>query len=174
VGATLQFAVLRWAVDVLALPLSQAAGMQAAVAVGVVAGAGLAGRLFSLARAREALPLGILLGVLVAVAAQAGAVSTALPLLVAIGAVGGLLVVPMNALLQHRGHTLLSAGQSIAVQNFNENLSILAMLAAYAGLLALALPIATLMAGLGTAVAFLMSLLAWRCRRSQQALPGTA
>ena len=174
VGATLQFAVLRWAVDVLALPLSQAAVMQAAVAVGVVGGAALAGRLFSLARAHDALPLGVLLGLLVAVAAQAGSVATALPLLVAIGAVGGLLVVPMNALLQHRGHTLLSAGQSIAVQNFNENLSILVMLAAYAGLLALEVPTAALMAGLGVAVAALMSLLVWRCRRRQRALAGLA
>jgi len=30
------------------------------------------------------------------------------------------LVVPMNALLQHRGHNLMGAGRSIAVQNFNE------------------------------------------------------
>ena len=174
VGATLQFAVLRWAVDVLGLPLSQAAVMQAAVAVGVVAGAGLAGRLFSLARAHDALPLGIVLGALVAVASQAGTVATAVPLLAAIGAVGGLLVVPMNALLQHRGHTLLSAGQSIAVQNFNENLSILVMLAAYAGLLALELPITALMAALGTTVVLAMSLLAWRYRRSQRALEGMA
>jgi uncharacterized membrane protein len=34
--------------------------------------------------------------------------------------------------LQHRGHVLLSAGHSIAVQNFNENLNILLMLALYA------------------------------------------
>ena len=45
---------------------------------------------------------------------------------------GGLLVVPLNALLQHRGCQLLSAGRSIAVQGFNENVSVLAMLAAYA------------------------------------------
>jgi hypothetical protein len=38
----------------------------------------------------------------------------------------------MNALLQHRGHLLMGAGHSIAVQNFNENISILAMLGIYA------------------------------------------
>jgi len=41
-------------------------------------------------------------------------------------------VVPMNALLQHRGHLLMGSGRSIAVQNFNENLSIFAMLGLYA------------------------------------------
>jgi len=52
--------------------------------------------------------------------------------LVSIGAMAGFLVVPMNALLQHRGHVLMSSGHSIAVQNFNENVSILVMLAIYA------------------------------------------
>ena len=53
-------------------------------------------------------------------------------LLILVGALAGFFVVPMNALLQHRGHVLLSAGHSIAVQNFNENLNILLMLALYA------------------------------------------
>src|SRR5438094_4418785 len=52
-------------------------------------------------------------------------------LLILIGAFAGFFVVPMNALLQHRGHVLMSAGHSIAVQNFNENVSILVMLAMY-------------------------------------------
>jgi hypothetical protein len=82
-----------------------------------------------------------------------------------VGAVGGLLVVPMNALLQHRGHQLLSAGRSIAVQGFNENLSILAMLASYAALLALDVAIVPLLAGLGVCVAVLMAGLLWRQRR---------
>jgi hypothetical protein len=33
----------------------------------------------------------------------------------------------MNALLQHRGHNLMGAGRSIAVQNFNEQLCILGL-----------------------------------------------
>jgi hypothetical protein len=61
----------------------------------------------------------------------------AYPMLIAIGAIGGFFVVPMNALLQHRGHVLMSAGHSIAVQNFNENLCILSMLAVYASMLEL-------------------------------------
>jgi LPLT family lysophospholipid transporter-like MFS transporter len=97
-GATLQFAVLRWAADVLALPLSEAAYLQAAVAVGVVAGAAAAGRHVPLKRAKRMLPFGVLLGLMIPVVAHTGALPWAVALLVAVGIVGGLLVVPLNAL----------------------------------------------------------------------------
>jgi len=80
-------------------------------------------------------------------------------------------VVPMNALLQHRGQRLLTAGRSIAVQNFNENLSMLLMLAAYAGLLASDIKIVRLMVLLGAAVTLLVGLLLWHDGRRQVALP---
>jgi hypothetical protein len=164
VGATLQFAVLRWAADAMSLPLDRAAYLQAVVAVGVVVGAMLAGRLVPLARAKHALPAGIALGALIPLVASAPSVAVALPLLALVGAVGGVLVVPLNALLQHRGHVLLSAGRSIAVQGFNENLSILAMLAGYAALLALPVPIVPLLWGFGLAIAAAIALLMWRDR----------
>ena len=84
------------------------------------------------------------------------------------GALGGALVVPLNALLQHRGHALLTAGRSIAVQNFNENLSVLVMLGSYAGLLALGADVRTVMATLGLLVATTVGLLAWREALRQQ------
>jgi hypothetical protein len=89
----------------------------------------------------------------------------ALPLLAGVGALGGALVVPLNALLQHRGHALLTAGRSIAVQNFNENGSVLLMLGVYAGLLALGVDIRAIMAGLGALVATAVGWLAWRRAR---------
>lgn len=162
VGATLQFAVLRWAAAVLQLPLDRAAYLQAAVAVGVVAGAAAAGRWVPLSRARNLLGAGVLLGVLMAVVAATRTLPLALPLLVLVGLVGGLLVVPLNALLQHRGCTLLSAGRSIAVQGFNENASVLAMLAAYAAMVALEVPIDALMAGFGLCIALAIAALMWR------------
>ena len=125
VGATLQFAVLGWAAQVLLLPLEQAAYLQGAVALGVIAGAAAAARWVTLSGARRMLPLGVLLGAMIAAAAFTPSLAWALPLLAGLGAVGGLLVVPLNALLQHRGHQLLSAGRSIAVQGFNENASVL-------------------------------------------------
>ncbi|WP_310387807.1 lysophospholipid transporter LplT [Roseateles sp.] len=165
VAATLQFAVLRWADDVLRLPLSQAAYLQAAVAVGVIAGAGIAGRWVPLHAAKRMLVFGVLLGLFIPAIASADSLVVAIPLLVLVGAVGGLMVVPLNALLQHRGYCLLTAGRSIAVQGFNENASVLGMLAVYAGLLALDASIVTVMWGFGLCIAAAMSLLIWAERR---------
>jgi LPLT family lysophospholipid transporter-like MFS transporter len=150
VGATLQFIVLRWAAEVLQLPLSQAAYLQGVVALGVIVGATRAGRWVPLSAARRMLGFGVLLGG-DAAAGSRHTLVLAVPLLVVVGAVGGLLVVPLNALLQHRGCQLLSAGRSIAVQGFNENASVLAMLAGYAALVALEVPLRGLMTGFGLA-----------------------
>jgi MFS transporter, LPLT family, lysophospholipid transporter len=162
VGATLQFAVLRWAADVLGLSLDHAAYLQAAVAVSVIAGAGLAGRHVALDQAKRMLPAGVLLGLLMAAVAATTSLGAAVPLLMLVGGVGGVLVVPLNALLQHRGHQLLSAGRSIAVQGYNENLSVLVMLLVYAGLLKLDVPIVPLMVGFGLCIAAAMAALMWR------------
>ncbi|MBX3637333.1 MAG: lysophospholipid transporter LplT [Rubrivivax sp.] len=164
VAAVLQFAVLRWAQDRLALTLDRAAYLQAVVALGIVAGAAVAGRHVALAQASRLLPLGIALGVAVPLVALVGHWLAALPLLLLIGALGGALVVPLNALLQHRGHRLLTAGRSIAVQNFNENASVLVMLAVYAGLLALDMDIRAVLALFGALVATMMTLLWQRDR----------
>jgi MFS family permease len=159
VGATLQFAVLRWAGEVLQLSLDRAAYLQAAVAVGVVAGAAAAGRWVPLAAARRMLPVGIVLGLLMPVVASVDRVGPAVAVLALAGAVGGLLVVPLNALLQHRGCTVLTAGRSIAVQGFNENASVLAMLAVYGALVAAEVPIVPLLWGFGLLIALAMAAL---------------
>jgi len=165
VGAMLQFAVLHWAVQVLGLSLDRAAYLQGIVAVGVVVGAVLVARHLRLRHAMGVLPLGLLMGLLMAASVWVPGWVWAVPSLLLVGALGGMLVVPMNALLQHRGHRLLTAGQSIAVQGFNENLSILLLLGIYAGLIALQVPvqIVMMMAGLGLAAFIGRSL--WRRRR---------
>ena len=164
-GATLQFIVLRWAQEQLGLPLHQASYLQAAVAVGVVAGAAVAGRWVALHDARRMLVFGVVLGLMLPVVASTRSLGLALPLLVIAGAVGGLMVVPLNALLQHRGCQLLTAGRSIAVQGFNENASILVMLGIYAALVAGELPIVPLMWGFGLVIAAAIALLMRRARR---------
>lgn len=164
-GATLQFIVLRWAEDALQLPLHRAAALQGVVAIGVVVGAAAAGRWVALAQAKRMLGCGVLLGLLLPVLASTRSLWLALPLLLLAGAVGGLMVVPLNALLQHRGCLLLSAGRSIAVQGFNENASILVMLALYAGLLAAGLSIQAVMWALGLLIAGSIGLLMWADRR---------
>lgn len=165
VGATLQFVVLHWSQQVLGLTLDRGALMQAVVALGVIAGAAAAGRWVPLSAARRMLGAGVLLGLMLPVVAGVTHVGLATTLLALTGALAGLMVVPLNALLQHRGCTLLSAGRSIAVQGFNENASVLAMLAGYALLMAAGLPIRTLMVGLGLAVSATVAWIAWRHRR---------
>ncbi len=171
VGATLQFAVLRWAGLALELPLNQAAYLQAAVAVGVIGGAAAAGRWLALHQARHGLWAGVALGLLMPVVAQVSDVAVAALVLALVGAVGGAMVVPLNALLQHRGAELLSAGRSIAVQGFNENLCVLGMLAAYAGCEAAGVPIGVTLSGLGLLVAGTIAALIWVDSRQRICAP---
>jgi MFS family permease len=128
---TLQFIVLEWANRTLKLSYEQATSLVGVVAIGVAAGAVISARSITLRKSLTVIPVGIAMGVIVMGMTMVHSVALAYPLLVLVGLLGGFFLVPMNALLQHRGHVLMSAGHSIAVQNFNENLSILVMLAAY-------------------------------------------
>lgn len=131
-GATLQFIVLKWAEKSLKMPLDKAAALQGVVAIGIALGAVAAARFVPLKKSLSVMPLGIAMGLVVTTMILVHNVWLAYPLLILVGGLAGYFVVPMNALLQHRGHVLMSAGHSIAVQNFNENLSVLTMLALYA------------------------------------------
>jgi len=128
---TLQFIVLEWANRTLHLSYEQSTSLVGVVAIGVAAGAVISARFVSLRKSLTVIPVGIAMGVIVMCMTMVNSVKVAYPLLILVGLLGGFFLVPMNALLQHRGHVLMSAGHSIAVQNFNENLSILTMLAAY-------------------------------------------
>jgi hypothetical protein len=185
-GATLQFIVLKWSESTLGMTLSQGAILQAVVAIGIAFGSVFAAARVSLKRSLSVLPVGVVMGLFVAVLAfidfgrlPAGGITlgsatlgwaaiAAAAAMVVIGALAGYFVVPMNALLQHRGHVLLSAGHSIAVQNFNENLSILAMLGVYALLIWLNLRIESIMVLFGLFVAATMALVMLRHRHNQK------
>ena len=153
VGATLQLIVLRWASECLGLPLAQAAYLQGITALGVIAGALTASRSVSLLHAPRLLPLGVAIGCMIPLLLLVHTVLWASILLVLVGAFAGFFVVPMNALLQHRGCTLLTAGRSIAVQGFNENAGMLAMLCVYALAIAVEIPLSTLIVGFGVIIA---------------------
>ncbi|MGB3071158.1 MAG: lysophospholipid transporter LplT [Ottowia sp.] len=165
-GATLQFVVLAWAQQSLELSLSEAAYLQGMVAVGIGAGALAAGRWITLDQAPRILGLGLLMGCCVPLMTLVQSVAVAVPLMAAVGALAGFFIVPMNALLQHRGRLLLGAGESIAVQNFSENLCVLAMLGAYAGLQAAGWPLHRLVFLLGAFVAGGVALVMWRHRKA--------
>jgi hypothetical protein len=127
----------------------------------------LAARFVSLQRAVKVLPVGIGMGLCVMGMVLITDWRLAVAMLMLIGAMGGFFVVPMNALLQHRGHLLMGAGHSIAVQNFNENLSILLLLGAYALMIRAQLEIDTITVLFGLLVASVMYLL-WRRHRHDQ------
>lgn len=131
VGATLRLVVLVWAVSALRFKPENAPLLTVIVALGIAAGAVAAARFIKLEQAVKSLPAGIAMGLLVVAMVLVQHLWLAAILLFAVGALGGFFVVPLNALLQHRGHLLMGAGHSIAVQNFNENIGILLLLGAY-------------------------------------------
>ena len=175
-GATLQFIVLKWAESALGMNLSEGAILQAIVAFGVAGGAIWAAWRVPLKKSLSVLKFGVAMGFLVLILAafkrslipdisiNLGFINIPLYLLItyfflaAIGWMSGFFVVPMNALLQHRGHVLLSAGHSIAVQNFNENLSVLVMLCFYSVLVSLNIPVQVVILIFGVFVILTMSM----------------
>ncbi len=153
VSGNMRVIVMVWAAAALGYSTSQASNLVGIVAVGTTIGVLLASARARLDQATRVLPLGIAMGVLMVGLNAMTNVWLAAPFLIVLGAVGGYLVVPMNALLQHRGANLMGAGRSIAVQNFNENASILIMIALYSLLLASGISIYWVIAMFGLFVA---------------------
>ncbi len=130
-GATLRLVVIAWAGIALGFGLDHATQLTATVALGVAVGSVIAARYITLENSVKVLPAGIVMGILVIAMVFVTEWHVAATLLFIIGVLSGFFVVPLNALLQHRGHILIGAGHSIAVQNFNENLGILILSGAY-------------------------------------------
>lgn len=131
VSGNLRYIILAWSAAALGYSTTQASSLSGVVALGTAVGAVLASMRVRLDRATGVMPLGIAMGLLVIAMNFITNVWVAAPFLILLGALGGYLVVPMNALLQHRGHNLMGAGRSIAVQNFNEQACILGLGAFY-------------------------------------------
>lgn len=184
-GAVLQFLVLKWAEHALGMHLSDGAILQAVVSIGIALGAVGAAAFVPLKKSLTVLPMGVAMGVVVACASfydqtifegtvhllgfeMRQAVLGACGLMILVGLLAGFFIVPMNALLQHRGHVLMSAGRSIAVQNFNENLSILTMLAVYSLLIHWDLSVQAAMVVFGIFVAGSMLAVILRHRINQK------
>jgi LPLT family lysophospholipid transporter-like MFS transporter len=158
-GATLRLIVLTWASMALKFNLEKATQLTAVVAFGIALGSVLAAKYVTLKRAVRVLPVGIAMGLLVITMVFVNDWRIAIVLLILVGAMGGYFVVPMNALLQHRGHLLMGAGHSIAVQNFNENLSILVLLGVYALMIKIDVPIPAIIISFGLFIAVTMGYL---------------
>jgi len=180
-GATLQFLMLKWAEYALHMNLSESAALQAVSAIGVAAGAVYAACKVSLKNSASVLPYGALMGLVVClmgvyndellppiVLFQMHSIQLSLNdlpayfLLILLGWLSGYFVVPMNALLQHRGHSLMATGQSIAVQGFSENLAVLFMLLVYSILLWVNISLPLIIIGFGATVFLAMMLIMYQ------------
>ena len=159
VGGNLRIIVFPWAAAALGYTTTQASSLAGVVSVGVAVGAVWASMRMRLDKATGVIPLGILMGVLVIGLNLIRDVWVAVPFLMMLGLAGGYLVVPMNALLQHRGHNLMGAGRSIAVQNFNEQACILGLGAFYTLMTKFNLSAFTAIAVFGGVVAGVMELI---------------
>jgi MFS transporter, LPLT family, lysophospholipid transporter len=156
-GATLRLVVLAWAAIALDFGLEHATQLTAMVAVGIAVGSVFAAKYIKLEDSIKVLPAGILMGLLVMAMVLIHDWRVASGLLFLIGALSGFFVVPLNALLQHRGHLLIGAGHSIAVQNFNENLGILVLIGVYALMVKAELSINLIVIAFGLFVSLSMS-----------------
>jgi LPLT family lysophospholipid transporter-like MFS transporter len=165
-GATLQFIVIEWARVALGYDLSKAAMLQGITALGIACGAIAASMRVSLQHSVNVIPLGIAMGIVVIGMIFVQHAWLAMILMVVIGGLAGYFVVPMNALLQHRGHRLCGAGRSIAVQNFNENSSILVMIAVYSLLIGAGVHIYTVVVLFGLFVSCTMLVVLMWFRRN--------
>src|SRR6185312_10341249 len=161
VSGNLKYIVLAWSALALGYSTTQASSLVGVVAIGTAVGAVVASLRMRLDTATGVIPLGIAMGVLVILMNFIHNVWLAAPFLILLGALGGFLVVPMNALLQHRGHNLMGAGRSIAVQNFNEQACILILGAFYSLSTGLGLSTASAITTFGLVVAVMM----WMIRR---------
>lgn len=158
-GATLRFIVLAWAAVALNYDQSSAANLIACVAVGIAIGSVLAAQLVRIEHTVKVIPVGIGMGLVVLAMIPVTSPTVAIILLIAIGAMGGYFVVPMNALLQHRGHLLMGSGSSIAVQNLYENMSIAVMLGLYTAMGIMHLNIYTIILVFGLLLSGIMAAL---------------
>ena len=167
-GATLQFIVIKWSETALQLDLSKSSMLQGVVAIGVAIGSVAAAKMISMRKSVRVIPLGIAMGIIVLIMNFVHTLWLAVPLLILIGGLSGFFVVPMNALLQHRGHILMGAGHSIAVQNFNENLSILVMTGMYYVLMMINAPIYVVITLFGLMVSICMYFIKRRHEANQR------
>jgi LPLT family lysophospholipid transporter-like MFS transporter len=158
-GTCLRFIILAWSAAALELDLEQATQLTAVVAVGLAIGSIIAAKSVPVTHAVKVLPLGIAMGLVVLAMVWVTDWRVASLLLVAIGILAGSFLIPMNALLQLRGHLLMGSGHSIAVQNFNENLSILLMLGAYSLMIKAGFSIYTIVIVFGLFIAFSMGII---------------
>jgi MFS family permease len=166
-GTSLRFIILAWSAVALKFDLEQATQLTAMVAVGLALGSVIAAKAVPLGHAVKVLPLGIIMGLVVLSMVIVTDWRVSIFMLILVGVLAGSFLIPMNALLQYRGHQLMGSGHSIAVQNFNENISILFMLGVYALMIQAGFSINTIVVVFGLFISVTMGLLTKKHRKDQ-------
>ena len=173
-GSTMRFLLVAWVPAALGITSNRMpAFLNAAVAVGIVAGAALAAKFVTLEKAQRALPAGVLIGAAVCAMSFTSSLPAAFALMAVVGACGGFFVVPLNALLQERGHASVGTGHAIAVQNLAENTAMLVLIGLYTLVDRTGAPVGPTAAGFGAALSLAIGLLwlLWRNRPSLHIVP---
>ncbi len=167
-GVTLRFLLVLWVPVVLGITdNSTPTVLNVMVAIGVIIGAGVAARLITLKTVYRCMPAGILIGVMVAIFAVQQNIWASHIILIILGILGGVFVVPLNALLQERGRQTVGAGNAIAVQNLGENTAMLLMLGLYSLAVKIGVPVVT--AGIGFGALFALTITSlWIWNRFQK------
>lgn len=166
-GSTLRLILVAWVPVALGIvDLSMPANMSGAVAIGIAVGATFAASTISLNNVNRVLPVGMAIGVLIMLFAHSTDIYVAIALLVLVGGTGGFYVVPLNALLQERGHETVGAGNAVAVQNFVENCTMLTLVGLYILMEKSGISVVQSATIFGAVIFISISLLAW-LRRSK-------
>lgn len=161
-GSTLRFLLVAWVPVALLIENNHVPAMlSGVVAIGIALGAAAAAKLVTLKSINRALPAGIMIGLLIMLFAPLTSMPWAIAILVLVGACGGFYVVPLNAMLQERGHETVGAGHAVAVQNFFENLSMLLMVGLYVLMTTSGIAVVPAATGFGALVLVGIALLAW-------------
>lgn len=166
-GSTMRFLLIAWVPVALGITNNRTpAYLNAVVAVGIVVGAALASKIVTLERVTRAMPAGVLIGLAVCALSVTRHLSLAFAVLTVVGACGGFFIVPLNALLQARGHETVGAGHAIAAQNLVENATMLVMIGGYTLVMRGGASVTVLAAGFGGFLAVSIALLwAYRTRK---------
>jgi LPLT family lysophospholipid transporter-like MFS transporter len=173
-GTTLRLVLIAWVPIALSNTTNRLpAELNGMCAIGIVVGAALAGKFITLEKADRALPAGVLIGVAVCILAGTTSLPVSLILMVMVGACGGFFVVPLNALLQERGHATVGAGLSVATQNLAENIAMLVMIGLYSLAMSAGMPITSLVGAFGGLLAVAMTAL-WVYRSRSRVRPSPA
>jgi len=168
-GSTMRFLLIAWVPVALGITnIRMPAYLNAMVAIGIVVGAALAAKFVTLEKVNRALPAGVLIGIALCVLAVTTSMPLAFVVLTVVGACGGFFVVPLNALLQARGHDTVGAGHAIAVQNLVENLTMLVMIGGYTLAVRAGGQVSAIAGGFGAFLAAAISLL-WIYRNKKVA-----